>query len=622
MGKGGCNATGSSAATVNAASANGTANASSGTNVRKVTQTVLAGKASVEECWIVYEGVVYDVTHWLAKHPGGIRSIMSTAGLDATSLMKSFHPPETLATSMKRLRKVGIYVPDDDDEPEMDTAAILSSSVGGKKEALGEETKNGAKRTRQVLSEKQIRERNEAINRDFIALAQKFEKDGWFDAMPFHYWAAVIRVVLFLIIGISFVLAAGSRGKYEAAILEENSSLFAAWIQFLSSSNAFVSAFQLVVGSTLLGFFFQNIAFMGHDAGHGSISSNFQIDLWIGLILGNFLTGIDVCWWKSTHYVHHAATNSLHDDPDIQHMPFLCFEERMADNPWSTYHGRFMPLDTVAKWFVPHQAWYFYPVMGIARINLYVQSFIYLYQTRPFGRNEYGYEINQSSNDSSSSKKLNDSNVVMDEVTGEVKEKYAWPKPTMFVWTASVVSLAGFWTCMFTLLSCLDFRSAVVCFSVMHLAAGILHVQILCSHVAMHYCSEGSGTVGSSSGLPRQRTDSSKSQVDRSAIEDFDGPAPAVGFFEWQALSTMDIACPPYMDWFHGGLQFQLEHHLFPRVPRWRLRKIMPLVDELFAKYDIPVVRVGFIEANRLLLSQLVEVGAKVAQRTSKEKNL
>ena len=36
----------------------------------------------------------------------------------------------------------------------------------------------------------------------------------------------------------------------------------------------------------------------------------------------------------------------------------------------------------------------------------------------------------------------------------------------------------------------------------------------------------------------------------------------------------MDWSCPPWMDWFHGGLQFQIEHHIFPRAPRHRLRAI------------------------------------------------
>lgn len=42
------------------------------------------------------------------------------------------------------------------------------------------------------------------------------------------------------------------------------------------------------------------------------------------------------------------------------------------------------------------------------------------------------------------------------------------------------------------------------------------------------------------------------------------------------------------MDWFHGGLQFQIEHHLFPRVPRRNLRRIAPAVKKFCKKHDLP----------------------------------
>ena len=36
------------------------------------------------DCWIVVHGQVYDVTKWLARHPGGARLLMHYAGEDAT----------------------------------------------------------------------------------------------------------------------------------------------------------------------------------------------------------------------------------------------------------------------------------------------------------------------------------------------------------------------------------------------------------------------------------------------------------------------------------------------------------------------------------------------------------
>jgi len=488
---------------------------------REICPSLLATKNSIGECWIAYDGDVYDVTRWLPMHPGGIRAIMSAGGQDATSVMKSLHTPYTLKNYMKRVRKIGIL-----SDKTMDIA----------KNAYADD----------LVQKRKNKLRSDAILNDFNVLSDKLLKDGWYDATPLQYWAAIIRAFLLLAGGIFLIL--------------------------LSRAGSIPS---LVIGSIMIGIFFENIAFMGHDAGHGSISGDIHIDAWLGFILGNFLTGIDIGWWKSTHYAHHSATNAIHDDPDIQHMPLLCFEERMTDNLWSAYHGKFMPLDALGKAIIPYQHWYFYPVMGFARFNLYIQSVLYLISTRPFFNRSGTVEK------------------IIDESTGQVKEKYGWPKPKSNFWMGQVISLMGFYYAWYCLISCLDMKSTIICIMFSHFAAGLLHVQILVSHTAMNYCSTGAGSF-EADGVPTGTDEA--------------------GYYEWQALSTMDISCPPWMDWAHGGLNFQLEHHLFPRIPRWKLRSLIPLVDEIFNKYDIPVVRVPFIKANRMMLAQMADVGAAIVK--------
>ena len=46
------------------------------------------------------------------------------------------------------------------------------------------------------------------------------------------------------------------------------------------------------------------------------------------------------------------------------------------------------------------------------------------------------------------------------------------------------------------------------------------------------------------------------------------------GFLVTQLKGSLDVDCPPWMDWFHGGLQFQVEHHLWPKIPRHNLRTV------------------------------------------------
>ncbi|XP_054793543.1 acyl-lipid (9-3)-desaturase-like [Prosopis cineraria] len=76
-------------------------------------------------------------------------------------------------------------------------------------------------------------------------------------------------------------------------------------------------------------------------------------------------------------------------------------------------------------------------------------------------------------------------------------------------------------------------------------------------------------------------------------------------WFEKQTSGTLDLKCSAWMDWFHGGLQFQVAHHLFPRIPRCHLRKISPLVIELCRKHDLPYNCVSFWKANALTFQTL-----------------
>ncbi|CAK9158405.1 unnamed protein product [Ilex paraguariensis] len=83
------------------------------------------------------------------------------------------------------------------------------------------------------------------------------------------------------------------------------------------------------------------------------------------------------------------------------------------------------------------------------------------------------------------------------------------------------------------------------------------------------------------------------------------GPPSGNDWFEKQTGGSLDISCPPWMDWFHGGLQFQIEHHLFPRLPRCHLRKISPFVKELCKKHGLSYNSVSFWKANALTISTL-----------------
>jgi len=65
-------------------------------------------------------------------------------------------------------------------------------------------------------------------------------------------------------------------------------------------------------------------------------------------------------------------------------------------------------------------------------------------------------------------------------------------------------------------------------------------------------------------------------------------------FIVHQLRTSMAISSNTYTHWFYGGLQFQVEHHLFPMMPRHNLRKVKPYILKLCKQYDIPYLENTF----------------------------
>ncbi|KXJ90685.1 fatty acid desaturase-domain-containing protein [Microdochium bolleyi] len=84
-------------------------------------------------------------------------------------------------------------------------------------------------------------------------------------------------------------------------------------------------------------------------------------------------------------------------------------------------------------------------------------------------------------------------------------------------------------------------------------------------------------------------------------------------FAQKMLRTTMDIDCPPWLDFFHGGLQFQAIHHLYPRIPRHNLRHTQKLVQEFCTEVGIPYALYGFVKGNTIVLDTLGEVSQQAA---------
>ena len=80
-------------------------------------------------------------------------------------------------------------------------------------------------------------------------------------------------------------------------------------------------------------------------------------------------------------------------------------------------------------------------------------------------------------------------------------------------------------------------------------------------------------------------------------------------FLEHQAITSRTILNPKCMDWFFGGLNYQIEHHLYPQIPSFRLKKVQPIVQNEFRRQSLVYNGVSFRRAVRDIARHFRQVG-------------
>nr|AAX40418.1 delta-6-fatty acid desaturase [Thamnidium elegans]AAZ72733.1 delta-6-fatty acid desaturase [Thamnidium elegans] len=94
--------------------------------------------------------------------------------------------------------------------------------------------------------------------------------------------------------------------------------------------------------------------------------------------------------------------------------------------------------------------------------------------------------------------------------------------------------------------------------------------------------------------------------------------AESMEFFEIQVITGRDVTLSPLGDWFMGGLNYQIEHHVFPNMPRHNLPTVMPMVKSLCQKYDINYHDTGFLKGTLEVL-QTLDITSKLSLQLSKK---
>lgn len=127
-------------------------------------------------------------------------------------------------------------------------------------------------------------------------------------------------------------------------------------------------------------------------------------------------------------------------------------------------------------------------------------------------------------------------------------------------------------------LSIPTWTSRIAFLLISHMVTAPLHVQLTLSHFAM-------------------------SSADLGVHE---------SFAQKMVRTTMDVDCPTWLEFIHGGLQFQVVHHLFPRLPRHNLGKAQKHVKVFCDEVGIPYVIFGFVRGNKEVVTRLGEVAGQL----------
>ncbi|MEV4345893.1 acyl-CoA desaturase [Actinoplanes sp. NPDC049596] len=86
-------------------------------------------------------------------------------------------------------------------------------------------------------------------------------------------------------------------------------------------------------------------------------------------------------------------------------------------------------------------------------------------------------------------------------------------------------------------------------------------------------------------------------------------------FLRKQVLTSRNVRGGRFTDVALGGLNYQIEHHLFPAMPTPNLPKAQPIVQAYCAEIGVPYEMTSLTESYRQALSHLHEVGADLRSR-------
>jgi fatty acid desaturase len=88
-------------------------------------------------------------------------------------------------------------------------------------------------------------------------------------------------------------------------------------------------------------------------------------------------------------------------------------------------------------------------------------------------------------------------------------------------------------------------------------------------------------------------------------------------FLSRQVLTARDVRATPFTDFWYGGLNYQIEHHLFPTIPRNKLRETQQIVRAFCKEHSVAYHETGMLQSYREILQCLHEVSAPLRRENA-----
>jgi len=85
-------------------------------------------------------------------------------------------------------------------------------------------------------------------------------------------------------------------------------------------------------------------------------------------------------------------------------------------------------------------------------------------------------------------------------------------------------------------------------------------------------------------------------------------------FLHQQVLTARNVKAHPFTDFWYGGLNYQIEHHLFPNMPRNKLKEAQPIVRAFCKEHAIAYAETSMLQSYGEILRFLHQVSAPLRE--------